>query len=61
MGYELDQFNFSIKMENMTWSCLKSCFHGYGLTCQFHIRPEMKENVLSFQMIYDVALCRLNF
>ena len=37
------------------------CFHGFGLTCHLQIRPQMKVNVLSFQMIYDVALCRLNF
>ena len=39
----------------------RGCFHGYDPTCKLHIRPKMKVDVLSFQMIYDVALCRLSF
>ena len=39
----------------------RGCFHGYGPTCQLRIRLKMKVDVLSFQMIYDVALCRLDF
>ena len=34
----------------------RGVFHGYGPTCQLHIRPKMKD-VLRFTMIYDVALC----
>ena len=34
----------------------RGCFHGYSPTCQLYIRPQMKEDVLSFQMIHDVSL-----
>ena len=37
----------------------RGCLDGYNPTCQLHIRPKMKVDVLSFQIIYDVALSRL--
>ena len=57
-SFAQESFTKNLKYEMVM---LRGCFHGYGPTCQLHIRPKMKVDVLSFQMIYAVALCRLNF